>query len=108
MVAFTSGEKSLFVGTVCFNIVLNTVSLLVAIHNTIMYVCRPRHRKFLINMFYMFIITALSFKILHDVYLLYNRQKIYNGIDLEYEEKLLYLVGLLEDCLYISYILMTY
>ena len=56
----------------------------------------------------MFIITALSFKILHDVYLLYNRQKIYNGIDLEYEEKLLYLVGLLEDCLYISYILMTY
>ena len=77
MGSFTTEQQRVFVGTLVFNIAFNTVCLLVAIHNTIMYVCRPRHRKFLINLFYVIIIASLGFKIFHDSFLLMNRHNIY-------------------------------
>ena len=108
MVTFSSGEKKLFIGTVVFNITFNGLCLIVALHNILRYVCKPRHSKFLINIFYAFIVAALSSKIAHDFYMLIEREKIYTENEVDYLENFLLLTSMLEDGLYIIYILMTF
>ena len=44
MGAFSDDEKKLFVGTLVFNITFDSICLIVAIHNVIRYVCKPRNR----------------------------------------------------------------
>ena len=70
MGSFSDDEKKLFVGTLVFNITFDTICLIIAFHNVIRYVCKPRNQKSLINIFYSLIVIALISKICHDAYLL--------------------------------------
>ena len=107
MVTFSNEEKKLFVYTVIFNISFNSICMLVALHNIFRFVCKAGNSKLLINIFYTFIVTALAAKIFNDADLFVQREKVYrdNGIDIE--DRLLLLISLFEDGLYIIYILMT-
>lgn len=107
MVTFSSEEKKLYVYTVIFNISFNSICMLFAMHNIFRFVCRAGNSKLLINIFYGFIVSALAAKIFNGVALFVQREKVYQENGIEIEDRLLLVISLFEDGLYIIYILMT-
>ena len=70
MVKFTDTSIRVYMTVLIFTLALNAFLLLIAFHNTIKYLCRPRSNKLLINLFYFFIITAFILKCTADVYMI--------------------------------------
>ena len=108
MVHFSTESRRFFMAIIAFDTCLNAIALLVALHNTIRYLCRPRSNKLLINLFYFFILTALISKITHAAYMMVERDNIFIGHGNDYEELFLYVCFLLEDCVFLAFILMMY
>ena len=77
MVNFTTESRRVLTAVNIINISLYTISLLIALHNTIKYLCKPRSNKLLINSFYFIMITALIFSILNCIYMLVESDNIF-------------------------------
>ena len=77
MVYFNEESRKVYTGVIIFILVLHSFSMIVAIHNIIMYLCKARNSKLLINLFYFLIVIALGAKLAEGIYLLVERDNVF-------------------------------